>query len=376
MRRVFALTLFLSLFSSPLRADTIRRVWTVPAPNARALALSPEGDAVAVVSGVAPGAGREKLALWRWRTRPDRPAWVRPEPGASFVVAGPHGEYVLTGTRFAPSRPFVRIRQGTDGAQATRLTLDGALWDMAVSPDGRYAGVTGGRHDARIVTLDGAFGSRRIALAGVGTSLAFAPDGGAFTVGTWDAGGVQCFTRGGARLWQWMDAGARTVQVQAAGTEVLGVTAAGVRGLSAAVCLWPGRGNGQPRWTYTLPPDAGNVRVLFAPGAGLTAVSETHWPARAAAPQSRLMLLSTADGRKRWERGSFLFAPTLRAMALDGHRITVSDGKTTLYNLDAAGRIMSTYNVGATIVRAQATPDGRFLLTATGAGDVSLFQLD
>ena len=368
--------LFCLLLLSPAHADSIRRVWTIPVPNIRTMALSPEGDAVAVLSDVAPGAGREKLALWRWRVKPDRPVWVRPELGTSFVVVGPGGEYVLTGTRYAPSRPFVHVRQGTDGAQVTRIALDGAVWDMAVSPDGRYAGVTSGGRAAYILTLDGTFGSRRIPLAGIGTSLTFAPDGNAFTVGTWDAGGVQCFTPGGAPLWQWTDAGAHTAQVQEAGTGVLGQTAASVRGMGETLRLWPGRGDGQPRWTYTLPPDAENVHALAVPDSGLVAVSYAHWLPHTALRQSRLLLLDTADGHKRWERGSFLFAPTLRAIAPDGSRITVSDGKTTLYNLDGAGRITSTYNLGAIVLQAQATPNGRFLLTATGAGTVSLFQLD
>ena len=89
----------------------------------------------------------------------------------------------------------------------------------------------------------------------------------------------------------------------------------------------------------------------------------------------RHLLVLDGAGNTLWEKGGLLFSPTLVSVAADGHRVTVSNGPNTLYDLNDEGRITAPYRFGGTIRATVASPDGRWLLVYTGDGLLNLMKL-
>ena len=359
-------------------SDAFQRVWALPVPGFRAAALSSDGDAVAAIS--ADG----RVRLWDWKNRPGLPLWSRVVPGASQVSVSSGTHTVLAYAPLDPTQETLTFL-GTEGNVVARPTLDGAIWDIHCSDDGNYAGVSTGTHSLYLYTLAAHPALHHWQLDGIGNSLALTPDGSTLTAGTWDGSGVACYTARGATLWQYpADPQARPAladrlfeaQVAHNGNCVLGMSYANVREGDGTLYFWRGRGNGRPAWTHALGADAFYPQAMVSLDGECVAVTYTRLITRGeqTVAERRLLVLDGA-GNTLWEKGSLLFSPTLVSVAADGHRVTVSDGRNTLYHLNDQGRITAPYRFAGTIRATVGSPDGRWLLVYTGDGLLNLMKL-
>ncbi len=362
-------------------ADTFRLVWSEPVPGLRSAGLSDDGQSVVTV-----GDGGQ-VRLWDWAHRPNRPLWSRLVPGATRGVVGVGHHTVLAYAALDPTRPTLSLL-GDGGRLVGRSTLDGAIWAAALSPDGACAGVTTGRDSLYRYTLLPRPTLHRQRLAGIGDSLALSPGGSRLTVGTWDASGVACYTAGGGTLWQYPQApSARAAladrlfqtQMTRSGHGVLGMSCANVRGGDATLYYWRGD-DGRPAWRYRLPENAFSPEAQVSANGMCVAVTFTRLVTHGdqSVAERRLVVLD-AGGRTLWEKGGLLFSPTLVSIAADGHRVTVTDGRSTLYHLDSMGRITAPYVFHApisTTVKTVGTADGRWLLVPTQDGLLNLVRMD
>ncbi len=368
--------------------DSFRRVWTIALPGFRTAAVSPDGQSVAIVYNASGLQGKAKLGLWRWADRPVKPVWSRMAPFVTQMTVGPGGRTLMTWARLDPTQKQVSVRRGTDGAQTVSPGLDGAVWDAQVSPDGQYAAVSTGGHSLYLMTLGDHPKMHRWGLRGVGNSVAFAPSSDSLTAATWDESGVSSYSTNGTALWEYPSeanhlppAPGRLFEAQQAqgGTSILGISYTNVRRSDAGLYLWRGGAGGAPAWRYALGADAYQPKAAVSADGRYVAVGYlriiTH--GEQSVMERRLAYLDTRSEKPLWEQGNLLFSPQLVALAPDGSRITVWDGQRSLYNMNAQGRVTSSYTLrdGGAIRQISATPDGRFVLVYTGTGTLSLFRI-
>ncbi len=374
--------------AAPASDDTFKRVWTIMLPGVRTSALSPDGQSVGIVFGASSHAAQAKLGLWHWAEQPERPLWARVSPLASQIAVGPGGHTVVTWAPLDPTQKQVSVRRGTDGVQTLAPALDGAVWDAQVSPDGQSAAISTGGHSLYLLRLGDHPKMHRWGLRGVGNSVAFAPGSDSLTAATWDSSGVSCYSTNGTALWQYpaeadavRSVPSRLFEAQAAqgGSSTLGMSYTNVRRSDAGLYLWRGSVGGVPSWQYALGTDAYRPKAAVTADGRYVAVGYlriiTH--GEQSVPERRLAFLDTQGDKPLWEQGSLLFSPQLVALSPDGARITVWDGQQSLYNLNAQGRVTSSYTLrnGGAIRRISATPDGRYVLVYTGDGMLSLFRI-
>ncbi len=368
--------------------DTFKRVWTISLPGVHAAALSPDGQSVGIVFQASGASGKAKLGLWHWADQPVKPLWARVSADVSQIAVGAGGRTLLTWARLDPTQKLVSVRRGADGVQTLAPALDGAVWDARVSPDGQYAAVSTGGHSLYLLSLSDHPKMHRWGLHGVGNSLAFAPGSDSLTAATWDDSGVSSYSTNGTALWQYPDEAdthrfpaSRLFEAQEAqdGNAVLGVSYTNVRRSDAGLYLWRGAAGGTPAWQYALGPDAYQPKASVTADGRYVAVGYLRIITRGeqSVPERRIAFLDTHDDKLLWEQGNLLFSPQLVAVSPDGARITVWDGQRTLYNLNARGRVTSSYTLrdGGTIRQISATPDGRYVLVYTGNGELSLFRI-
>jgi hypothetical protein len=377
---------------APRSPDTIRCVWTTPLPlvGYRTSTLSPDGRYIGVLFNHSPGKSQERLALWRWQDRPDKPLWSRADPSASMVTVGAGGDAVLTCARFDPTRPSVTLRRGVDGASVSGkpIALDGAVWDMQMSTDGRSAAVTTGNHGLYLFpSLERSGFERFPSLGGIGNSVSLTPNNTYLTVGTWDESGVVCDTMSKIRVWQYpaeTSQGPKLIdrifetQMAQDGQYVLGMSYANAHKNDGTLYLWRCDGDGTPLWTCSLGVEASQPKAMVTQDGNAVAVSYLRLISHGSQSIAvRHLLMLDENGKTVWDVGYLMFSPTLVALAPDGHRITISDGGQTLYNLDAHGRITASNKLKgtATIRETMTTPDGHYVLVYTSDGSLSLFQI-
>lgn len=375
-----------------------RRVWATPTVGFRGAAVSPDGGFVGVIEGYAPGKAGERVSLWRWADRPQKPLWSRPEPGASLVAVGAGGRTVLSCARMNPRRRLVSVRKGADGARMCddqTGTVGGAIWDVQMSADGHFAGVTTG--DGGLYRVSLGYGEttptfRRWRLGGIGTSVGLTPRSTYLAAGTWDETGVSCYALKGDGTPTWRFPNDKTTattrqtlqhrlfetQMTRNGRYVLGLSYANARRSDGTLYLWRCDGDGTPLWTHPLGVNTFFPEALISQDGQMVAVTYVRMIAqsRRTVPERSLMVLN-GDHQLLWEKGGLWFSPNLVAMAPDGSRVTVSDGQRMLYNVNASGRITSTYlfKGAAAIRQTLSSPDGRFLLVYTSDGWLHLIQI-
>ena len=141
--------------------------------------------------------------------------------------------------------------------------------------------------------------------------------------------------------------------------------------------FWRSPGNGRPVWTRALGEDAFYPQAMISEDGGCVAVTYTRLITHGEQTLAERHLLVLDDvGNTLWEKGSLLFSPTLVSIAADGSRVTVSDGRNTLYDLNDEGRITVPYRFERHHPRhRRSQPDGRWLLVYTGDGLLNLMKL-
>ena len=355
-------------------------LWSHSIADLSDIALSPDGKWVSTVSR-----NRKTVALWQ--PGQNAPLWSRRVPGITHVAVSANRQYVLAYPLLDPTQHTVVLLKGTDGTTLWKTPLNGAIWDMTLAPDGQSAAFVTGQNTVYSGMLTDRPTFAQWPLAGIGNSVALSSNRGIVATGTWDAGGVACYSSQGVVLWRYPQTGSdlsaqasRRFDVESSqdGRFVLGLSFTNARQANGRLYLWRGDGNGQPLWTYEL---GANV---FSPQADISAdgrfVSVSFRRVISYGSQSieeRRLIVLDQNGHMVWngERGGMLFSPTLVAFAADGNRLTVSDGQRTLFCLDAAGRIIARYRLSGQILQTTATPDGRFALAYTSDGRISLLQL-
>ena len=363
-------------------------LWTRQIAEFRGAALSPQGELVALSSGV-----KGTVSLWHWRTQPGKPLWSHPATNASHVAVGAAGSTVLAWSALDPDQPDISILRGADGVTLAHQDLGGAVWAAEISADGAYAGVVTGGKTLYLYELSdqpyrGINRDKRIhhwALGGIGNSVAFPAIGSFLVAGTWDDSEVACYTPQGAALWQYPeDADARhalanrlfSAQLSGSGRYVLGLSYGNVRQSDPALYLWRSDGGGNPLWKTELGEDAFYPTARITQDGDTVAVSYLRQIVRGnqSLSEHHLRLLDRA-GNTLWERGGLLFSPTLVALSPDGGHILVSDGQRTLYALRHDGHILKRYPLPGLLRQTAVSADGKVLLVYTGDGTLSLYQL-
>ena len=371
---------------APNTASPMTLLWSRQIPGFRGAAVSPQGELIALTSGV-----KGAVSLWHWRTQPDKPLWIHPATGTSAVAVSAAGASVVAWSPLDPARTDFSILRGADGTTLSHRTLTGAVWDARLSSDGCYAGVVTGRKYLYLYTLsEDSYqpGDRRVhhwSLDGIGNSIAFPSTGSYLVSGTWDDSGVACYTPQGVCLWQYPEsAEARRLlsnrlffaQLSGNGRYVLGLSYGNVRQSDPMLYLWRADGGGNPQWKTDLGEDAFYPRAQITADGDFVAVSYLRQIVRGnqSLSEHRLRLLDSL-GNTVWERGGLLFSPTLVALSPDGRRTIVSDGQRTLYALRQDGRILSSLVLPGFLRQSVLSADGHTLLVYTGDGTLSLFKL-
>jgi WD40 repeat protein len=368
--------------------ESFRRLWTEPVPGFCAAGISSDANWIGIIAMEGePGVGKESVSLWDWRNRPDRPVWVRADYNVDCIELSPNGHFVLTSSRLDPIDHVLSVRNGADGARIIDQDLDGALWDLQVSPDGTFAACVTGQRSVYVMNLSDRPRFHRWQLGGNADTIAISPNNAYLVTGTWDDSGVSCYTLTGALIWQYP---ADQEQIKAVrdrlfearltpdGRYVLGLSYSNVRHRNGELYLWRADGDGTPLWTELLGADTVDPRAAVSQDGRYIAVSYVENITRGAhnVPE-RLVVMLDRRNQRRWHWGGFLFSPTLVALSPDGQRVTVWDGRRTFYNLNRDGRITSSYAMPRKVsVRSViATPDGSSLLVYTSDGNLTLLQV-
>lgn len=380
------------------KSDSFKRVWATPVTGFRGAAVSPDGGYVGILSGFAPGKSSEKAALWKWADRPLKPLWSRAEPGASLIAVSADGHTVLSCAQMNPLQRLVSIRKGADGARMSDPktgTVTGAIWDVQISADGQYAGITtgdGGLYRVKLGYGETTPSFARWSLDGIGNSVDLTARNTYIAAGTWDQTGVSCYALKGNGQPAWQYPNDRTLketrqtlehrlfeaQFTGNGRFVLGLSYANARQSDGTLYLWRCDGDGTPLWRHELGLNTFFPKALISQDGQTIVVTYMRMIAQGSrtVPERSLLVLN-GDGQAQWEKGGLWFSPTLVAMAPDGHRVTVSDGVRTLYNVNSSGRITTPYQFKgtATIRQTVSTPDGRVVLVYTSDGWLHLVQI-
>jgi WD40 repeat protein len=297
-----------------------------------------------------------------------------------------------------PLQRLVSIRKGVDGARMCDVqtgTVTGAIWDVQMSADGQYAGITTGDNSLYRVTLG--YGETTPTfthwpLDGIGNSVDLTAHNTYIAAGTWDQTGVSCYALKGDGTPTWEFPNDRTppetrqalehrlfeAQFTTNGRFVLGLSYDNARQSDGTLYLWRCDGDGTPLWSHPLGLNTFFPKALISQDGQTVAVTYVRMIAQGSRTvPERSLLVMNGDGQVLWEKGGLWFSPTLVAIAPDGHRVTVSDGVRMLYNVNSSGRITTPYQFKGTATSRQtvSTPDGGSLLVYTSDGWLHLVQI-
>lgn len=386
-----------ALAQSPPDSPAIKSPWSITVAGFRTAAFSPD-DAYFTVIGDPAGT----ISLWRRdgkatiRTTSSGETvadytptqmWRLPLADASNAVVGPKGTVVIAFAAMDPTRQVITIIDGIHHEKTYRFTLDGAVWGATISGNGKYAGVVTGGHSLYVFALDGEPHFRRLPLIGAGNSVSISNDGSFLTSGTWDESGVSCFAVDGRELWHYQDGdgGSKPVvnrlfeaQIAQNSSYVLGVSYANVRQSNATLYLWDKSGALQSHWPHPLDVDDSDPQVkISADGSHIALVYAHKMVHGDQSINVRQLMLLDRNNNPLWPapKGGPLMQPNLVAISPDGDTITVTDGRSALYNFDADGRISGAkMDMTALIDSTVTSGDGRYVLVYTDDGKLTLVQ--
>jgi hypothetical protein len=355
-------------------------VWTKPTPSLAAMHLSPDGGVVSWVDRKGSVRSLDAAGRTRWQTPP--------LPGINRVVATLTG-VVLAYSWLNPAQPSVAFLSPKDGGKTARsCSVEGAVWDVAVSADGSKAVIGTGQRYVYVVPLASGAGpspkpAARWRTPGIPESVALAAAEPLALLGTWQDAGVSAFALDGTVRWRHDEPEpARLYQVclSADGATAVGVSAHGPRESDARLHVWDAV-TSRPLWTREL--GGFRPKALTTRHGQFVAVTYVRTLSyRTGHAAERKLALFDRQGRRLWEKGGLFFSPDLVALSANGARLTVTDGVNTLYTLDAKGHIVSHLRLPAnpktgarpTIRETVATQDGAYLLVRRGDGQITLLK--
>lgn len=403
--------------SGPARRSGWSVVWTRPAPSLLAMDLSADGRFIAWVddrgsirlmdaasgrtlwraapsAGInavvaVPGAPTSKNAA-AWAGAPAVLAYSRLNPAAPTVHVLPRG-----GRGVSAANPAVRT-----GSPPATVPVDGAVWDVAVSPRGNAALIGTGRRSAYVLplrrsagpkdpeALSAASAMRRWQTPGIPQSILLGDREPIALLATWQQSGVWAYGLDGTPREIGLDESdsARLYQIvlSANNKTVVGVSARAPRESNVRLHVWDAS-TGASLFVTDLPAGAHHPRVRVSSDGNCIAVTYlkmTHY--RTGEVAEHKLAAWDRNGRAlfREKGGSGFFSPDeIVAVSPGGDRLTVQDKRRNLlYTLDGRGRFVHQMRLpGASatppvIRETVATPDGAFLLVHRGDGQISLLR--
>ena len=363
---------------SPQPKYTFSAVWPQPLPvmDFHSAAISPDNAFFAVVAS-----DTDSVTL---RHQNGNKIWSISDPGATRACVAAGGDSVITYAPLNPTRPSVTIVRGVHAESVTRRTLDGAIWDVSMSQDGKTAAVVTGNHSLYLFTMQPRLSCRQWPLDGVGNSIAVNTKSQCVVAGTWDDSGVACYNFQGDLLWKYpRDTGGRRAvmnrlfeaQISQDGQYVLGVSYSNIHHSDGVLYLWKRGGDGTPLWSYPLGTDASDLRArITADGrfVALTYLQNVDSGNRSA--ELRWLLLLDHTGKRVMRCGGLLFLPNLVSVAPDGSMIAVSVGDKALYNVNNQGVPFPPKLMDTSIRQTQPSPDGTLLLVYSSDGNLNLIR--
>ncbi len=363
--------------SSPRSAQPRWQVlWTRPAPALAAMDVAEGGATITWVD--LKGSVRRLNARGRtlWQTPPF--------PGVNRVAAAPSGT-VLAYSHLNPAASTLRI---LSSPRPLETKVQGAIWNVAVSDQGDRAVVGTGERWVYILPLPVNVKKwnpeklPRWRAEGIPDSLALTTQEPLALAGTWQEAGVSAWSLDGTPRWNHEEqdpARLYTVDFSADGKTAIGVSAKGPREAHARVHVWNAE-TGRLLWQKNL--DGFHPKALTSEDGRLVAVTYVKTLSyRTGSAMQRKLALFDAQGRLLWEKGVLYFSPELVAFSAGGDRLTVTDGASTLYTLDARGGFVSKLRLPADpktgaparIHETTTTEDGAYLLIRRD-GQISLLK--
>ena len=382
-------------------------IWTRPMPRAAWVSLSGDGKTVAWVD--------ETGSVRRVLVETGKTLWQTPPlPGINRVLAipGDNGGVMAYGC-LNPINPTLRLLDAQGGiAHARTFVVDGAIWNVQASPDGKNVVVGTGKSFIYVLPVSAppplpvprapvsavpASAQAPILIAaqrppvkmqvqGIPSDLDIARREPVTLAATWQESGVCAWGLDGTPKWRHDDVEPdRTyrVHLSADGSTAVATSAKGPDQTQARLHLWDAR-TGQFLWSTPLDAarlDAVRPKALVSANGTLIAVTYAR-TSDDSSEERKLALFDRTGKRKFSDKGGLFFAPELVALSSDGTLLTVRDKSGYLYTLDDRGhmvgrvRLPADSNTGQppTIRDTQTSRDGKTLLVLRGDGQISLFK--
>lgn len=298
-------------------------------------------------------------------------------------IAAASGGQALAWKAHSPVDSEIWILSAASGSiGARRQKVTGAIWSIAVAPNGTgYFVGTGDRFVTRFPLGASVEPTMRLGVTGLPESIAVAERNSVAACGLWLSSGVAGLT--GTAQWRveepdasrWFD-----LQLSADGSTLLGISQKGSRrlGREARVTVWDAP-TGRELWSEMLPGASPAARVS-ANGSviAVSYFSSAHY-ATGDLMESKLALFDRKGRALAPPRGGSYLSPTLVALSSSGNRVTVLDGDRSLCTLDNRGRTVARLPLGTgddavSIRQTQSTADGNGLLMYRGNGVLQYYR--
>ncbi len=350
-------------------------VWSKPVPELNSLTVSPRGSVIGMLTSSG------KIALWSNTSSTPQiqlpvPLWSIPGKTGDDVAITDSSGYALT---FDPLNPIDTNLTGYNIATKTsawKRSLDGALWDLVVSRDGRYVAAGTGSDSLYLYTLDSHPHYTTWKLGGIADSVAISPDETQIAVGEWNSSGVECFNMAGRRLWTFNGPIDRRFRVLTPTKETIMAVSWRNRQNSYPILYSLSTATGKLHWAYDLGTNSRNPVTLASSDGSLivTSFERTMVRGKAVVVEQRLIAINS-EGMELWEKGGIFFSPTLVSLVPDWSTLVVYDGQRTLYLIDKQGKEIARDQLSGQLVHWASTADGRLLLVDTSDNQLSLLRL-
>ena len=352
----------------PSFADNSKSIsmgWKRPANEPVSLAMSPGGKFMGSV---------DKDGTIQLYDENGRLVWKRRVEGATNVLIAKNGQSLLVYSQLNPIYQNVYFFRA-DGRLLWTHPVEGSVWAGAVSADGTLAAVTTGKHYAYIYSPDVRRPRfRRLRLDGIGYALTFSPDNRRLVIGTWQRSGLVCFDINARFQWRsWHSTELQyDMQMSLDGRSILGILPGKRSRPNVEIALW--NSEGELQWTRSI--EGFDGRALISPQSQYAAISYANFlPKKGAGMVERRVAVYKQNGNLLWEKGGLFFGPRLVALSPMGSSVIVSDGESSLYNIEKSGRILSRFTLGGKVQRIIASEDGHRILLYCSDGWLYLMHV-